>query len=75
MVLGLLLSGTREPWDSPDAAWLAVLMLASSDLSLAPARGGRKVSSTATQPRGRRGHRGAHSPPEAKPNLSPCYQA
>ena len=75
MVLGLLLSGTRERWDSPDAVWLAVLGPASSELSLEAVRGGRKVSSMATQPWGRRGHRGARSPPGAKPTLSPCYQA
>ena len=75
MVLGLLLSYAREGWDSPDATWLAVLGLVSSELSLEAVRRGRKVSSTATQPRGRRGHCGAHSPPGAKPTLSPCYQA
>ena len=29
-MLGLLVSGAREPWDSPDAAWLPVLGLLDS---------------------------------------------
>ena len=66
----LLLAGAGKPWNRPSATWLAVLGLASSNsLLLEAVRGGRKVSSTATQPQGRRG------PPGAKPTLSPCYQA
>lgn len=61
--LGLLLSHTREPWDDPDGAWLALLGLASSQLSLEAVRAEREVSSTGTQPRGSAGHCGAHSPP------------
>jgi len=42
-----MVSSARDPRDCPDAVWLAVLGLASSELGLEIGRGRRKVKGTA----------------------------